>query len=418
MARKPDDLYDKPVDEVSRTVGTQSFSGASVASKAAPHTEYSSNKLGQQTTVYDGQTPTKYSAESDPVLQHLNPPTPQMGGAGFPKPHYPPCINPSCKSYGHSHPNCRCYAGPGGTSLEDATFAEGGEVSYCSGNKTHSPECEHYEHPQETLDGAVYHHGLLHALTKLGHSKSEDPMKAMHDHKENSIRGRKSHTSHMENIFEKGESHKSEPKSAMALKEHLEKMQLDPESLLEIGGNLDPAHSAQIAALAGTAISHLNSMKPTQVQNAPLDQKSPIDKMAENKFNRHLSLAENPASILQHVKEGTLTPPDIQTVATLYPRLFASMKSKANDSVIEALTKGKIIPYKQKQSLSMLLGQTLDSTQTPQAAQAIMASAGMQQAQNQAQKPPKKASGTELKQINKVDEMSATSLQRRQMSPK
>jgi hypothetical protein len=57
---------------------------------------------------------------------------------------YPPCINPSCKSYGHSHPNCRCY---GGNEYASERFAEGGPVEkeyYCDANRMHKKGCEYY----------------------------------------------------------------------------------------------------------------------------------------------------------------------------------------------------------------------------------------------------------------------------------
>lgn len=388
-----------------RTVGTQSFSGASGPSEPAK-------------TVYDGDTPTKYNASNDLVLQAIRPPElPPFGGPE--KVHYPPCINPSCKSYGKSHPNCRCYAGPGGTSLESSTFAEGGEVShFCSANNMHSPECEHYEHPQETIDGAVLHHGLLHLLTKTGKTKSEDPMRAMSDHKDASIRGQKVHSTHVENVFEKSHRAKPESKSTMALKKHLEELQEKPESMLDIGGDLNPEHSAQLGALAGKAVTYFQSIKPKQQKNAILDQDQPVDKLAEAKYNRQLELAEHPSAIMNHIKDGTLRPSDIETISTLYPKLYESIKSKVNDSIINALTNKKDIPYRQTVSLSLLLGQPLDTTLNPQSMQAIIQSQAMQQAKNQQQKQPKKASATELKQINKVDEMAATRLQHREMDRK
>ena len=49
-----------------------------------------------------------------------------------------PCKNPNCKSHGHSHPNCRCYA-----DRPDVIMAEGGEVPfYCQG--PHKSDCEYY----------------------------------------------------------------------------------------------------------------------------------------------------------------------------------------------------------------------------------------------------------------------------------
>jgi len=46
-----------------------------------------------------------------------------------------PCQNPSCKSFGKSHPNCRCYGG----------MAEGGEVKhFCEMKKAHDENCEYF----------------------------------------------------------------------------------------------------------------------------------------------------------------------------------------------------------------------------------------------------------------------------------
>lgn len=59
-------------------------------------------------------------------------------------PMYPPCINPSCKSYGRSHPNCRCY---GGNEYAYEKMAEGGEVKgFCShGARVHEKGCEYFK---------------------------------------------------------------------------------------------------------------------------------------------------------------------------------------------------------------------------------------------------------------------------------
>lgn len=45
-----------------------------------------------------------------------------------------PCQNPSCKSYGRPHPNCRCFG----------EMAEGGEAEFCSNDRMHNKECEYY----------------------------------------------------------------------------------------------------------------------------------------------------------------------------------------------------------------------------------------------------------------------------------
>ena len=98
---------------------------------------------------------------------------------------WPPCINPQCKSYGRSHPNCLCYGAGSGEDLYE-NFAHGGQV--CKG--LHKDDCEHYasggviaenqkfqNDPNYALDHTAISHGLLGLLTKVGHSKSHDPHK-------------------------------------------------------------------------------------------------------------------------------------------------------------------------------------------------------------------------------------------------
>lgn len=86
---------------------------------------------------------------TDVILAALNKKAPPFGPLGEPKFHEPPCINPSCKSYGHPHPNCRCYGGKmQGT--YGARMADGGEVeNYCSTKRPHQQGCQYF------VDGGV-----------------------------------------------------------------------------------------------------------------------------------------------------------------------------------------------------------------------------------------------------------------------
>lgn len=86
-------------------------------------------------------------AGPDVVLAALHKEAPPFGVIGTEhKQHYPPCINPSCKSFGKSHPNCRCYGGVGGSVAEAGHFAKGGEVElYCDDTRAHKKSCEYYK---------------------------------------------------------------------------------------------------------------------------------------------------------------------------------------------------------------------------------------------------------------------------------
>lgn len=85
----------------------------------------------------------KSNSMPDVVLKALHREAPPLGPLGAEaKYHAPPCINPSCKSYGQSHPNCRCYGGKMGMY---GGYAEGGEVEhFCSQNRSHEKGCEYF----------------------------------------------------------------------------------------------------------------------------------------------------------------------------------------------------------------------------------------------------------------------------------
>lgn len=54
-----------------------------------------------------------------------------------------PCKNPSCKSHGVPHPNCRCYG----------NMADGGSAApFCSLNRPHKLECEYYADGGDVID--------------------------------------------------------------------------------------------------------------------------------------------------------------------------------------------------------------------------------------------------------------------------
>ncbi len=51
-------------------------------------------------------------------------------------------MNPSCKSHGRPHPNCRCYN----------ELAKGGDASFCSTDQKHSSECQYFADGGEAID--------------------------------------------------------------------------------------------------------------------------------------------------------------------------------------------------------------------------------------------------------------------------
>ncbi len=417
-----------------------------------------------------------------------------------------PCRNPNCKSYGHAHPNCRCY---------HESFAEGGAVeSFCSKNQIHHSGCEYFavggsvgqpeEDPSTTLGNAAVEHGLLGLLKDVGRPKMVEPEKhsrVLHearnqhewrrapkemklprthgtrfgdhmadgDHEKaaehmqghplvgsagkthlkpilgqmagpmmtqephpESFRGSVDYLSSahkgnakldhfMKDLLRPGKSDKlGSGHSIGELKTHLQELDENPQSLLDVGGSLGhylPGHSVQLGATAAQAINYLKSIKPAPQQSAPLDKVSTVSPADQAKYDRQLDIAQQPLLALEHLKKGTLQPQDLTTVQTLYPGLFKSMTTKATEQLVDSMAKGKEIPYYQRQTLSLLLGQPLDSSMTPMNMQAIIKSASAQQAAQQKGGPgeAKKATGVELKQIDKVDKLYETPAQARQI---
>lgn len=201
------------------------------------------------------------------------------------------------------------------------------------------------------------------------------------------------------------------------LEKALEKFQ-DPQHMMNVGGDLGhymPGHSTAAAMLAASASSFLNAMKPKEPQGAPLDAEMPVDKIAQEKYDRALDVAQQPLLVLQHAKDGTLLPQDVQTLQAIYPDLHNALINKIVGELIKHKSGGKHVPYGQRTGFSMLIGSPMDSTLTSQSAQAIIHSAGAQQVAQAVQKAPRRASNTELSQINKVNQLSATPLQARQI---
>ena len=348
---------------------------------------------------------------------------------------YPPCINPSCKSYGRSHPNCLCYSPGGEAQHQEKTilgFAHGGSVHYCSSHQAHKPDCEYYadggeveentefaQNPALAVDHAIANHGLFHALTKTGNSKSQDPDRIPMDFMENSHKGKKLIETHSNNFLD----HKADPIKAdntTDLESHLQEVNENPDKMLDVGGDLGdrfPAHKVQLIAKTSNAVNYLNSIKPMNSQGGPMDPVSPPSKLETSIYKRQLSLAQKPSLIYQLIKDGTVLPQDLKTISTIYPHLEQSMIQNATKTLIE--NKDKKLTYKQKRSLSTIMGQPLSFIQTQPAIAAIMqANSGPQGMQNQKQGMPKKASGVELKQLNMVNQLEATPLQSRMMDKK
>jgi hypothetical protein len=183
-------------------------------------------------------------------------------------------------------------------------------------------------------------------------------------------------------------------------------------------GDYLPKHAGAAAQVAGNAINYLNSIKPNNAPENPLDEELPVNKVDQAKYDRALDIAQNPMRILQHANDGTLQENDVLAFKAIYPQMYNELTNKMATALINHKAMGDKIPYQKKRSLNLLLNKDgLDSTMTQQSMHNIIGST--MQAQNQTlstQKPHShnKVPGSSLAQINKVNSMYQTPYESRE----
>lgn len=188
--------------------------------------------------------------------------------------------------------------------------------------------------------------------------------------------------------------------------------QLDPESLTHAGGDYThylPDHTLAVGTAVGNVVKYLAPLKPSPSQTTPFD--TPMQPTAQQKaaYDRALTVAEQPLTVLQHAKDGTIIPADVVAIKSMYPALYQQISTNITEHMINHLAKGQIVPYRTRMGLSMLLGQPLDSTMQP----ASIIAAQPQQPQMQPQTPttPKTGPKSSTKSLSKVGSQYATKTQ-------
>jgi hypothetical protein len=191
----------------------------------------------------------------------------------------------------------------------------------------------------------------------------------------------------------------------------------NPEPLTETGGkvaNYLPNHGQSLAQTAANAVNYLNSQRPKVTKISPLDADQEPDPMSKDNWNRTLDIAQQPLSILQHIKNGTVQTVDVKTMAALYPGLYQKITGRLMSEIANQGSKDQSIPYVTRMGLSLFAGQALDSTMTPAGilgAQTVFAQ--NRPPPQQAQQRQKKPTAASAKAMNAVTESAMTPIQAR-----
>lgn len=130
-------------------------------------------------------------------------------------------------------------------------------------------------------------------------------------------------------------------------------------------GHYLPNHQVSVAQTSTQALQYLQQLKPKDYQPSPLDRPIKPTAAQEARYNRALDIAQQPAIVLQHLKNGTLQQSDIQDISHMYPALYKSMVQKVSNQMISHHSDEEPIPYKTKMGISLFVGQAIDSTMLP-----------------------------------------------------
>jgi hypothetical protein len=174
------------------------------------------------------------------------------------------------------------------------------------------------------------------------------------------------------------------------LDKQVKKVAANPQALLERTdklGHYMPEASQGMTVAAGRVANYLESIRPKPVKPGPFDREIEPSKADMSAYNRALTIAVQPLSVLEHVKDGTILPSDVKHLQAMYPEVYSRLSRQLLADASEHIAKGETMPYVRRQALSMFLGQPLDSTLSPTAIQAAQATFAAQQQQGQGAAP-------------------------------
>lgn len=158
----------------------------------------------------------------------------------------------------------------------------------------------------------------------------------------------------------------------------LQQAAMQPQSFAE-GGEVQPMNIPQggiaehfpeqnslLHAARLRVSNYLTSMKPSEQSiRLPYDIHR-NDKEHERLYERTLDLANNPLTVVNHIRQGNLLPQHVKAFNSMYPELHNLMTQKILQHVAGQVHDEEKPSSKVRQSLSLFLGQPLESSLTPQ----------------------------------------------------
>lgn len=198
--------------------------------------------------------------------------------------------------------------------------------------------------------------------------------KAMAEFFHNSMKGENLLTKAVSNTLKSGaQVLTSDQMPNKADKERLDKIVSEVEERPEIllrqanghTGHYLPDHQQEMARTSTAALKYLSGLKPKPFQPSPLDKPIAPSPTQMARYDRALDIAQQPAIVMQHIKDGTLQASDIADLNGMYPALYRRMSFDMTQLLTHRHDNEEPIPYKQRVGMGLFLGQALDVSMTP-----------------------------------------------------
>ncbi len=149
-----------------------------------------------------------------------------------------------------------------------------------------------------------------------------------------------------------------------------------PKALLQVDDGVAlhyPAQNMLINTARGRVSNYMMGLRPQpHAPKLPFDD-APDDRDQKRTYDRALTIAASPLTVLHEIAKGTMEPEHIKHLTAMYPELTTEIQKRVTKKIVEAQLSGKKPPYKVRQGLSMLVGAPLSGEMTPQSIQAAQA---------------------------------------------
>lgn len=128
--------------------------------------------------------------------------------------------------------------------------------------------------------------------------------------------------------------------------------------------------------------------------STPFANPLPPSKQQMQEWLNRVRAIENPATLLDDLAKGKVTPEAVDAVREVYPETFAVIQARMLDKLSDMQAKGKRPAYKERIQLALILGIPTDPTMTPEVMRAVQAQyAGTSPEERQGQAPAKPLGG-------------------------